>query len=178
MSQTLRNSRARFSKLYHRNSSDPNVVRTRVTLGGSVNSVVGTSGTTFTYADLQGSADFANFATLYQTYRVVGMEFEVFDQVPTAVNPITVGTVHTAGTAPTASGSLVQDLPDARNIQPYGGSTYFYWFPNNPAEKLYLDANTNTLNYGGLVVVTIGGAAQTGKVRVLARYVVEFKDRK
>ncbi len=177
MSQRTQQDRARFRRLTVRPAGDPSVVRTRVTLGSSISSAVGAAGASVTYSDIQTSTDFATFATLYKTYRVVGMEFEVFDQVPTSIAPTTVGTVHTAGLAPTPSASLVQDLPNAKNIQPYGGASYFYWFPNNVAERQFVDTTSNASNFGGLAVWNLGGTAQTNKIRVLSRIIVEFKDR-
>lgn len=155
----------------------PNGVRTTVTLTGSLSSAVAAAGSTLTYADIQAASDFTAFSGLYRDYRVVGLEIEIFDALPTTspVTPLMMGTHHTGGTLPTPSLSLVQDLPDSQNIPPFG-RTWFYWRPTSPSEKLFLPTG-GTADYGGLVTWCLGGAVNTGKWRYLARAVVEFKDR-
>ncbi len=154
---------------------EPGVIRTTISLSGSFNSVVGSSGATLKYSDLTVTPDFTNFAALYRDFRIVGIEFQLFDQIPTSVVSAIAGTLHTGGVAPSATLALVQDCPDSANIKPYG-QHHFYWRPTNQAERLFIDTST-TSDFGGLYFWSLGGTAVTGKWRYMVRYVVEFKDR-
>ncbi len=169
-------SNAAYVKRALRNPArESGVVRTTVSVSGSFNAVVASSGGTLKYSDLTGTTDFTNFAALYRTYRIVGIEFQIFDQNPTAVVSALAGTLHTGGVAPSATLVLVQDCPDSANIKPYG-QHHYYWRPTNQAERLFMDTSS-TSDYGGLYFWSLGGTAVTGKWRYLVRYVVEFKDR-
>ncbi len=151
------------------------VVRTTICLSGSFNAVIASSGASLSYSDLTGSTDFTSFAGLYKDYRVIGMEFQLFDQIPTSTVSALAGTLHTGGASVSSTLFLVQDTPDAQNIKPYG-EHHYYWRPTNAAEKMFLDTSSTT-NYGGLYFWSLGGTAVSGKWRYLARFVVEFKDR-
>ncbi len=151
------------------------VVRTTISLSGSFNALVAATGANLTYSDLTATTDFTSFASLYRDFRVIGMEFQLFDQIPASVVPALAGTLHTGGVAPASTVGIVQDTPDAQNIKPYG-QHYYYWRPTNQAEKLFIDTST-TSNFGGLYFWSTGGTAVTGKWRYMVRFVVEFKDR-
>jgi len=166
---------ARFHRLQRNPSQDFKVHRTTITVTGQLNSAAAATNASVTMPDVKAAVDYVAFTGLYRTYRIVGMEFQIFDLQPGTPVASVVGTIHSGGSLPALGVGLVQDCLDSTNIVPYR-QHHFYWIASQPFEKLFFDTSVAN-DFGGLVFHSAGGTAVTAKWRYMVRAIVEFRDR-
>lgn len=152
---------------------------TRVLIRGIASFNTSTSGTVVYVngTNVFNEQDFVNIAQEYNTYKISGMKFKIYDQAPTsAFSPTLFGTYHTAnfGSAPNTY-QQVADLVDCEEITPGGDTVTKYWYPSGPSENSYLAAGNE--NFGGLAIALPAVSSGVPRYSIVWAAVVDFRSR-
>lgn len=130
------------------------------------------------FTELEGTDDWASFTGQYTEFRVVGMQFRIFDNQPSAPAINLWATFHQqGGTVPTGVNDVV-DRVDARVVPPGTGWVELVWAAHGQPEMEFQSV-TNYTGYGGLVYNINPATTLTGtKYQIIAKFVVDFRGRK
>lgn len=133
----------------------------------------------FSFGRLRQTDEFVSLADQYETYRVAGMRFDIFDEAPNNYSRSMFGTYHgTGGGSPPASYSEVVDLPDANHVAPGTGKLTLYWYPSGPTENSWYNVADSTIDFGGLAAAVGTPATATPKFNCRIIYIVHFRARR
>lgn len=133
----------------------------------------------FSFGRLRATDEFSSFADQYETYKVAGMRFDIFDEAPGNYSRSIFGTYHgTGGGTPPASYAEVVDLPDANHVAPGTGKLTLYWYPSGPTENGWYNVSDATIDFGGLAAAVGTPAVATPKFNCRIIYVVHFRARR
>lgn len=133
----------------------------------------------FGFGAIRGTDEFSSLAQQYETYKIAGMRFDIFDQAPGLYTRSIFGTYHTtgAGTAPSVYSQVV-DLPDANHVAPGTGKLTLYWYPSGPTENGWYSVSNTAIDFGGLAAATGVLSPDTPKYNLKCTYIIQFRARR
>jgi hypothetical protein len=148
------------------------------------------SGTTVSVGNFAGPQiaifdDFVSFATQFETFRIRGIRFDVFDINPANTATGFFSTFHdqfTAANQPVFNLSNAVDGPDSAVVPAGTGKASFYWRAHGTLENQFVttdDAGVTlpTQYFGGLRYVVSTSTATTPKYQVIVKALVDFRGR-
>lgn len=136
----------------------------------------GASSGTYSFTDVRATQEFVRIATEYQSYKVAGMRFDIYDLNPNQPAFGFWGTWHGGGSQPAAAD--VSDLPDSAIVPPGSGKLSLYWYPSGDQERSWFDVTGGYQpNHGGMAW-SLGTTPGTGKFNVIANVLVDFRARR
>jgi len=128
--------------------------------------------------------EFVSFAAQFETFRVRGIRFDIYDINPANTTVGWFSTFHdqfVAAQAPVFSSANVVDGPDSQIVPPGTGKITLYWRAHGTLENLFVtddDANVRvpTQFFGGLRFSLAAGTAAP-KFQVIIKALVDFRGR-
>lgn len=141
---------------------------------------------TFSASNVRSTDDFQSLAAQYETYRISGIRFDVYD---ISGNNPTVGFFSTwhdeilYGASPSFSQANVIDGPDSQIVPPGIGKISFTWVPKGTIEQGFqsVTAASSPVDFGGIRVALQPGAsgftANTPKFQIIMKAIVDFRGR-
>lgn len=144
-----------------------------------------TTATTNYYSGLtvRNSDDFTSFTGQFETYRIRGIRFDVYDINPAVSSGNMWSTFHDVLTAvPAYTFDQVTDGSDAQSVPPGTGKTSWYWRAKGSEENDFQSTASATsgvvpYDYGGLRVALNPAASASQKYIVNMKAIVDFRGR-
>jgi len=128
--------------------------------------------------------DFVSISAQFETFRIRGIRFDVYDINPTNVVAAWFSTFHDefgASAQPVfASGSVI-DGPDSQIVPPGTGKITLYWRATGTNENRFVTTDQNSVSFppaffGGLRYA-LPGSTTGGKFQVVVKAIVDFRGR-
>jgi hypothetical protein len=128
--------------------------------------------------------EFTTLATQFETYRIRGFRFDIYDINPTLATVGWFSTFHDeflASNQPVFSSAAVIDGPDSALVPPGLGKISLYWRARGSQENDFqtTDSNSITLqafDFGGLRYA-LGASAAGRKFQIIVKALVDFRGR-
>lgn len=140
--------------------------------GSSSGATVGAT----TFADVRADTEFQSLSNEYQSFRLSGFRFDIYDLNPNQLAYGFWGTFHGSGAFPTSS--QVIDLADSQTVPPGTGKISLYWYPSGPVELGWYDTvGGDEPNYGGLAY-SLGTVPSSGKYQIIVNAICDFRARR
>lgn len=151
------------------------IIRAQIGLNTVTTTLVGA----WSFANVKGLPDFEAMAGLYESYKVAGIRFDIFDQNPSVTSNSLFATFHQRGTGGGPNSyAQVADSPDVTEVAPGTGKKSLYWYPSGPLEHSYSGtSSSDNTDYGGLVFALPAVSSSAAKYSVLAAFVIDFRAR-
>lgn len=125
-------------------------------------------------------SEFASLAAEFRTFKVAGVKFDCYDQMPgTNFSQAVFGTFHTSDVPsdqPTTFNQAV-DLSDSEEIAPGTGKVTKYWYPTGPLENSWFSTTANNTDYGGLCIGLPVASSSISRYSVIWAAVIDFRSR-
>lgn len=135
----------------------------------------------FSFGNIRGTDEFASEAAQFETYRVTGIRFDVYDVNPSNPTPVAVSTFHdviASGSSETVTFAAVLDGPDSQLVPPGTGKVSLTWMARGSTEMEFqaTASSATPMDFGGLRVSSPPGTAGT-KLFIVMKAVVDFRGR-
>jgi len=137
----------------------------------------------YTGLTVRNSDDFSSFEGQFETYRIRGIKFDVYDLNPANVSANIWSTFHDIATSiPAFTFDQVADGSDSQSVPPGTGKISWYWRAKGTEENNFqsTDAATTTVtpfDYGGLRVALGPSTAAAPKYLIVMKAIVDFRGR-
>lgn len=143
----------------------------------SVNAATTGASTVFSFNSITATDDFVSLAAQFNTFRVRGIMFDIYDVNPTVVAIGTMATFHQSNSIVAGhTQANIMDRPDSQLVAPGSGKITLYWRPKGTEENNFQGVGGFT-DFGGMSINVPGVTTAATKYQIAMKAIVDFRAR-